>query len=177
MSQNKMISNNFHESCDQGVVVIKQPPMKRMVKFSLREKRRRGLFFLSLPLIYFRLHYKKRINFFAKDLHMVFVDNDKLFCPVLPNISQGANVCIKLPKKGYSSLEELYNRVIEIFWQSEFNGTMPYSSESMYKNSLLYDYTTWQDKTKSEPNWHPSEKELNLCRNITNNFFYGKILR
>ena len=177
-----VVSNNFSKLYNEGIIVVSQPPTRRVVNLDLYSGDNydlqgtfEGNFFLSFPTIYFRLHYRKILDgrFCCCGLTVVAIgeDKNKVFAVPLPNVFLGGMVCIKLYGK-YESLPELCKDVIQNFWSSEFNGDVA-SNMALYRRCLLGNYNKWQAKTKKMPNWVPSDRNLRIDRTFSKSFFYG----
>jgi hypothetical protein len=180
-----VISNNFSELYNEGIVVVEQPPARRIVTLDLRRQcydlslseSFQGSFFLSFPLIYFRLHYRRHTDgcFSCTNLCVVAANNNvnKAFALPLPNIYYGGTVCICLGIGKHKSLDALSKDAIKNFWSSEFNGEVD-DNLRIYQRSLLGNYNRWQDKTKKFPNWVPTSRNLRLEEDFSKSSFYGE---
>lgn len=182
MNKPIIVSNNFSPMYNEGVMVVAQPPTRRTVSINMDESDGyQDNFFLSFPLMYFRIQYKrysernKRL-FVASQLHVIFVskNNKNVFVPPLPNIDCMMRVCIPLPNSRFTNIDELCREVISCFWYTEFNDGMYEAYEDNYNSdSLLGDHRKWHNKTKTQPNWIPDGRSLKLIVNFDQRFFFG----
>jgi len=192
--QVQIISSNFSTMYNEGVVVVSQPPTRRVVQINLyvrddydededeNEGVYSGNFFLSFPLMYFRIQYrknfhKKQQHFTAMQLHVVFAASDnksKAFIPPLPNIDDSMRVCIELPDQQFSNIDDLCKAVVACFWATDFNDGMYDAYEQYDMDSLLGDYRKWQKKTKKQPTWIPNGRSLKQVDGFNKDFFYGE---
>lgn len=191
----QIISSEFSTLYNEGVVVVSQPPTRRVVEINLEYRDDdfeseegshatgyMGNFFLSFPLMYFRIQYSKRSSgwLHAQKLHVIFAvakNKSKAFIPPLPNIDETMQVCIDLPYKRFSNINDLCKAVITCFWSTDFNEEMHDAYSSYDANSLLGDHRKWQDKTKSDPTWIPNGHKLVLNEYFDKEHFYGKSFR
>jgi len=186
--QLQMVESNFSPMYNEGVTVIAQPPTRRIVQINMEyrgeegeEPGYNGNFFLSFPLMYFRIQYKRyfeknKEQFSASSLHVIFAVADnksKAFIPPLPNVDDLMRVCIELPKKRFSNVDDLYKAAIDCFWSTDFNDGMTIALYQYDCDSLLGNHRKWQNKTKKQPIWIPNGRSLKPIENFDKKFFYG----
>lgn len=182
-----LVSNNFSSFYNEGIAVCTTPATRRMVHISCEEDMHDenqdhlifpafdDNFFLSFPKVLYRIRYvKKQSKFyvpFCNSLSIAFTnEKKKLFIPSLFNIRDDLSVCISLPQKGFSKIEDLCKACIQTFWQSDFDDSM-YDAYSDYgANSILKDPRRWQKKTKKDPDWVPNGRILKKCTQSFQNF-------
>jgi hypothetical protein len=194
-SQLQIIANNFSSMCNEGVIVVSQPPTRRVVKIDMVYRDEdfdddsigySGNFFLSFPLMYFRIQYrryldnKNRETFRATQLHVIFAvanNASKAFIPPLPNVNDLMRVCIELPPTYFRNIEDLYKAAIACFWATEFNDGMFDALGEYDEDSLMGDHRKWQRKTKKQPTWIPNGRSLKPFENFDKRFFYGSAFK
>jgi hypothetical protein len=191
IDRTKIVSNNFSNSYNEGVAVVIQSPSRRVVRLKIRDfedqdyanrKECNGNFFLSLPAVYFRIHYicGKNKKYLARNLHVVFANNKNILIPPLPNIDFNMRVCIPLPQKGFVEIDDLCSAVVFKFWSSQFTDDILENYESYDSKSILGDFRKWHNKTKTNPDWIPNrgfkviDEKRQKFSGITNDFFYGE---
>lgn len=184
---NKIVSSLFSEKINEGVIVISQPPMRRIVNINYSYCNNDKLvykanFFLSFPLMHFRIQYKLLENkkFKAEGLYVIStVENNKNKAFVLPlsNIYCTGEVCINLQNKSYAKLETLCKNVIAKFWTTKFDDSMIEYYEYYNIDDPLTDHRLWQEKTKKNPNWIPNGRNLKLNTDFDKELFYGENLK
>ena len=102
---------------------------------------------------------------FSNSLSIAFTnEKKKLFAPPLFNIRDDLSVCIELPQKGFSKIEDLCKACIAAFWESTFDDSMYDAYLDYGDNSILKDPRKWQKKTKKEPDWIPKGRILKKCK-------------
>ena len=84
------------------------------------------------------------------------LDLNDLYLPAFSNVHI-ISLCMAMKTKKYSSVEELVEAALNVFWKSAF--------ESMYNDNygqdkILGNLSSWAEKTKKDPKWIP-EHELN----------------
>lgn len=85
----------------------------------------------------------------------------KLYVPPLFNISGDLRVCIALPEKEYSNVEDMTREAIAAFWATEFNDGMFDAFDENYSDTNLLAWPQkWQHKTKSNLGWKPSARSM-----------------
>lgn len=181
-----IISNEFDSDKNYGIAFYSQSPQKRIIKVNRLKRLERmsqdridyfdfkinennvGNFFLSFPKINFIIIYDRTYHSINKyrysliNFGIAFSDlnNEELYIPSLYNVDEECNICTSQRDYGAWSLEDLFDQSIKDFWSSEF--IMPELSDNvnLYKTRILGNYEKWQKKTKENPNWIPSKREM-----------------
>lgn len=169
-----IISNNFSSMNQEGVVVYRQSPNRRVISYY------RNRYFLSFPYIFYSIKYMrlmKEDKFKYNGLTISFsatLELNKLFFPALYNCNAQQQCCLDEVESKFDSVEILCKQVIHQFWSSEFNFDLTGSySRYFEKHMLLSDYNKWSEKTRSDPAWIPNESELVPSLYINMNSFVG----
>lgn len=119
------------------------------------------IYFLSFPEMIFRIEYSLRnsyeVNFITGFIYL----NGKYFNMPLYNISLTGNLCIG-NWKPFNSLEEMKIFFEFNFWSRSFADCNFSKSMHMYQDrqKLMSNLRLWEEKTKEDKNWVPSEEDL-----------------
>lgn len=163
-----------------GELIYRQDPSRRSIEINSEwnEELDEARYFLSFPYVFFGISYqvrqtkienKRPYSYRAVALKVCFgadPDLKKNYHASLPNIQGDGGVCINLPAKYFSSLDELAKSVVQNFWQSAFD---PSEIESYYASyhpkKIMASLPKWQAETKKDPNWIPSNRQMVLNHN------------
>lgn len=161
-----IISNNFSSKYNEGVIVWRQSPVRRMIFIdpSFIYSKPKTKYFLSFPYIFYSMHYKMQGKISLISLLISFnptSELNKLFYPALFNIESNLKCCLGEEFQDIENIEELCYIVINNFWQSEYNDDISGSIDQYsLKKTILSNYLKWEKKTKENPLWVPDEKDL-----------------
>lgn len=156
-----ILSRRYDEESKRGNIIWYQRATRRSICFDERR------YFLSFPCMLFKVIYDQDVwgkiknPFKTYFLKVAFVKNKKLYEPKLPNIFDGFDVCI--PCISGESPEQLLQKQIELFWQTEFtcdgDCLFYYFDEDDYsiadENDVHAMFEKWEQKTKNNPKYVP----------------------
>lgn len=175
-----LISSEFSRIDGEGVIVWRQSPAKRMIAVKTStydDKYQLNRYFLSFPFIFFKIKYSYRKRTFLEKIffkkHQFVFDQlsvafsikgnlNDLFKPPLYNIYSDTKCCLgRYCFDSFKNKDDLIKYVIDYFWSTDYNGEVNYSiAEYFEENMLLGNFGRWEEKTKKNPNWMPTKKEL-----------------
>lgn len=169
-----IISNNFSSECNEGVVVWRQPPVRRMIFLDMSDisyalNFPKTNYFLSFPYIFYSMHYKVQQKGKISLIRLLLSfsptsELNKLFYPALFNIESNLQCCLGndfFIFQNIENIEKLCSIVINSFWQSEYSDDISGSIDQYsLKKTILSNYLKWENKTKENPLWVPDKKDL-----------------
>ena len=169
-------------------IVFHQKPMKRII-FDASSGVQKS-FFISLPNVFFSICYvERRVGRKIKyspvyNAKMVFSNTETMrttYIPPFPNIFYNLNVCCQLKRTYFDSKKELCESVVKSIWSTTFdwNGFGEEEDSEYPENSILGNLHKWEKKTKSNPNWVPTYRNMikitnNEIDNYADDFYFNK---
>ena len=144
----------------ENLFLFEQKACRRFV-FYRNEK-----YFISIPPIRFRLNYEKlNGKYFFKTLFGFIFLNGKYFNIPLRNINNAGVICLGSILSEDVICDNAYDLIhnsMNIFWKSSFEDCAFGRSHRLYKEKgkFICSLQLWEEKTKEDKNWVPSEEDL-----------------
>lgn len=134
-------------------------------------------YFLSFPFIFYKIKYSLKKRTFLDQLFFrkrQFVFNqlsvafsikgnlNDLYKPPLHNMYSDTKCCLGVYYfDSFKNKDDLIKHVIDYFWSTDYNGEVDHMiSYYLYENMWLCNFKEWQEKTKKDPKWIPTKKQL-----------------
>ncbi len=147
----------YQRSGNKEIVVVENQPQVRSVRVAYVGDVGEGVSLrLAFPYTIFVIVFSngslKSVHFFYRTVPLTSLDDD-IYYSNLPNIDNEASVCMDVPDfpEG-ASLAYKVNKVMEVFWQSEFNSDLRDGYDwARDRDERIAGFYKWQKSSSKDP--------------------------